>query len=41
MKIISNEIEMTDVNGLKISSDNDGVLITDYAVGKWVHIPWV
>jgi hypothetical protein len=40
MKITSEQIEMTDVNGLRISSDNDGVIITDYAGGKWVHLPW-
>jgi hypothetical protein len=25
---------------LRISSDNNGVIISDFAISKWVHIPW-
>jgi hypothetical protein len=40
LKIKSDQIEITDVNGLRISSDNNGVIISDFAISKWVHIPW-
>jgi hypothetical protein len=40
MKITSEQIEMSDVNGMRISLDSDGVIISDYAIAKWVYIPW-
>jgi hypothetical protein len=25
---------------MRISLDSDGVIISDYAIAKWVYIPW-
>jgi hypothetical protein len=40
MKITANKVELTDVNGLKISYNADGVIITDYTNTNVAHIPW-
>jgi hypothetical protein len=40
MKITANKVELTDVNGLRISYNADGVIITDYTNTNVAHIPW-
>jgi hypothetical protein len=34
------QVALSDVNGLRISSDNNGIIITDWGNFKVAHIPW-
>jgi hypothetical protein len=40
LTVKSDKVEVTDINGLKVSYDVDGVILTDFAGDNVVHIPW-
>jgi hypothetical protein len=41
LSVKNDKVDVSDINGLKISSDSTKITITDFANTHVAHIPWV